>query len=173
MIHTRKLQPSVEPESTVQPETAVQPEIAVQPETAVQPKTAVTPLAGSLSAGHGSDSEPETVTLLMAVPELAPRYLALAEAADGDPGAAAVFEALADHVADLLGRPQEAGPQLARCLAVVERIAAHAPDAEDLVGWGFLDNLSPAERLQLRPWTGPCTAALADSVDTPFELDAR
>jgi len=111
--------------------------------------------------------EPETISLLLAVPELATRYLTLAEAADGEPGAAAAFEALADHVADLLCRTDDSCAQLQRCMAVVEGIAARSPDADDLVAWGFLDNLAPSERGLLRPWFGPRTAAFADALDLP------
>jgi len=111
--------------------------------------------------------EPETISLLLAVPELATSYLILAEAADGDPGTAAAFEALADHVADLLCRADDNCAQLQRCMAAVEGVAAHSPDAEDLVAWGFLDNLAPSERGLLRPWFGPRTAAFADALDLP------
>ncbi len=103
--------------------------------------------------------------MLLAVPELADRYLALAEAADGHPGAAAVFDELADHVAVLAGPGAVAAPDLDRCLAAVEHVAATSPDAEELVGWTFLDGLPPATRQWLRPRLGPATAALLAELD--------
>lgn len=112
-------------------------------------------------------SEPATITLLLGVPELAARYLILAEAADGDPGAPSTFEALADHVADLLRDVDDHQDQLRRAMAAVERVTEDTSESEDLVVWGFLDNLAPSERDLLRPWFGPRTAALADTLDPP------
>jgi len=111
--------------------------------------------------------EPATITLLLGVPELAARYLILAEAADGDPGAPSTFEALADHVADLLRDVDNHQDQLRRAMAAVERVIEDTSETEDLVTWGFLDNLAPSERDLLRPWFGSRTAALADALDPP------
>lgn len=108
--------------------------------------------------------EPEVATLLMHVPELAPRYLILAEAADGDPGAPAVFEALADLVTDILKPTAEQAPVLGRCLDALELVATSSPEAEELVGWAFLDALDPSTRHQITPWLGARTAAIAAEV---------
>lgn len=143
--------------------TAVAPG-AIRPQT--EPGTR-RPQVGEGNVGPLPAAEPETVTLLLGVPELAARYLVLVEAADGDPGAAAAFEALADHVADLLYRSEHCQTQLVRCMAAVESVAASSPDADDLVTWGFLDNLSPGERSRLQPWIGPRTAVLAGTLDPP------
>ncbi|MDE3086710.1 MAG: hypothetical protein KGJ77_08080 [Acidobacteriota bacterium] len=102
-------------------------------------------------------TEPEVATILRHVPEFAPRYLAMVEAADGDPGAVATFGELADFTADLAGRLADLRPVLLRVLGGVEEVAADSPDAEELVGWAFLDSLSPAEQELLRPWLGPAT----------------
>lgn len=109
--------------------------------------------------------EPETIAVLRAVPELTPRVLALADAADDDPGACAVLEALAEMVADLLEPMERLQPALLRCLDAVEQVASLSPDAEDLVAWAFLDALDPTARRGLAPWFGPRTAALAAQVD--------
>ena len=109
--------------------------------------------------------EPEVVTLLLAVPELADRYLDLAAAADGHPGAAALFDELADHVAGLVERAATAAPELDRCLAAVEQVATTSPDAEELVAWTFLDAVPPQALQWLRPRCGPATAALLATLD--------
>lgn len=112
-------------------------------------------------------TDPEVVTVLLAVPELVPAYLQLAADADDDPGAAAVFEALADLVVEVLADTRSSGAVLARCLGAVEDVAGTSPDAEELVGWSFLDALGPAERATLAPLLGPATRALADAADGP------
>ena len=102
-------------------------------------------------------TEPEVATILRHVPEFAPRYLAMVEEADGDPGAVATFGELADFTAEVAGRLEDLRPLLLRVLRGVEEVAAESPDAEELVGWAFLDSLSPAEQELLRPWLGPVT----------------
>lgn len=117
-----------------------------------------------ITGGRGA-LEPETLAVLRAAPELIPRFLALAEAADDDPGACAVLEALADMVADLLEPMERLQPALVACLDAVEEVAGMSPDAEDLVAWAFLDALDPIARRRLVPWFGPRTAALAAQLD--------
>lgn len=113
----------------------------------------------------GAQIEPEVVTVLLAVPELAHRYLDLAQAADDDPGAAALFDELADHVVGLSEQAAGATPGLDRCLAAVEQVATTSPDAEDLVAWCFLDAIPPETLRWLRPRLGPATAALLASIE--------
>lgn len=111
--------------------------------------------------------DPEVMPVLLAVPELAPTYLRLVQAADGDPGAAAVLEELADFVADLLGEVRHHHDVLERCLGAVEEVAASSADASELVTWSFLDSLAPDERAALGRFLGPRARALARPLDGP------
>ena len=115
----------------------------------------------------GSVTEPEVATILRHVPEFADRYLALVEEADGDPGAVATFGELADFTAEVVRLVEDLRPLLLRVLAGVEEVAAESPDAEELVGWAFLDSLSPAEQELLRPWLGPATADTLVQLEIP------
>jgi len=111
--------------------------------------------------------DPAVVTVLRAVPEFADRYLDLVEDADGDPGSPAAFAELAEFVAALAAELDQRRPVLERCLRAVEEVAAISPDATELVGWAFLDTLSPEEVAGLRPWLGHRTRALLDGLDGP------
>ena len=102
-------------------------------------------------------TDAEVATILRHVPEFAPRYLAMVEQADGDPGAVATFGELAEFAAEIAGRLEGLTPVLLRVLAGLEEVAAQSPDAVELVGWAFLDSLSPTEQELLRPWLGPAT----------------
>jgi len=104
-------------------------------------------------------------TVLEAAPGFVSRYLELAEAADGDPGAPAAFTELADYVAELAARIERFRPALAGCLAAVEAVTGTSEDADELVAWAFLDSLSPEDRRRLAPWFGPRTRALLEDVD--------
>jgi hypothetical protein len=110
--------------------------------------------------------DPDVVTVLRAVPEFAQRYLGLAEAADGDPGAPAAFTELADFAAGLAARMTVHVPLLERCLRAVEEIAATSPEAQEHIGWAFLDSLSPEEIRALLPWLGPHTRTLLDQLES-------
>ena len=112
--------------------------------------------------------EPEIELVLRAVPEFAARYLELVEAADDDPGPAIGFEELAAFVAELAEAVERCRPILERAMAAVEAVAAD-PGAEDVVGWSFLDTLSPDERRRLVPWMGPRTAAALERIELPAE----
>src|ERR1700722_3718976 len=103
--------------------------------------------------------------VLQGAPSFVDRYLELVDAADGDPGAAAVFAELADFVAELMEELERVVPTLELCLAGVEKVAAGSPDAEELVLWSFFDNLSPDDVRRLQPWLGPRTRSLLDEVD--------
>jgi hypothetical protein len=107
--------------------------------------------------------------LLDAVPDFVNRYLGLADAADGEPGAAAAFTELADYVADLLSQIDSIAPVVARCLAAVESVAHASDDRAELVAWAFLDSLSPDDRRLIEPWLGPCTRRLLEEVDAGYE----
>jgi len=110
--------------------------------------------------------------LLEAVPEFVDRFLDLVEAADGDPGGESAFSELADFVADLLAKTQtESAVEaqrlhavLGRCLAGLERVAEESADAEELVGWAFLDSLCPADAERLSVRFGPRTFVMAESL---------
>ena len=109
------------------------------------------------------DAEVEAV--LEAVPGLADRYLTLVEAADGDPGPAAVLAELADYVAELVTEMERHRSTVARCLAAVEAVADSSPDAQELVAWAFLDSLSPRDRDLLEPWLGPRARSLLGDLE--------
>lgn len=111
--------------------------------------------------------EAEVVTVLLAVPELAPYYLQLVEDADGDPGAAACFGALAEFLADLLVDVVRHRAVIERCLGAVETVATTSVDADELVTWSFIDALTPGARAVLAPLMGPATRALALGPDGP------
>jgi hypothetical protein len=115
--------------------------------------------------------DPEVDRLLDEVPELADRYLALAEAADGDPGAAAAFGELGELVAEIAAQLARLEPVLIRVLGAVEQVASSSEDAEELVGGAFLDSLTPDDLRRLEPWLGPATRAVADDLDLPLERD--
>lgn len=111
--------------------------------------------------------DPEVRTILQAVPEFADRFMELVEQVDGDPGGVAAFEALADFAAGLALEVDRFSPVLERAMAGVEEVAGSSADAEELVGWAFLDSLSPDDLRRLGPWTGPATRRLLDSLELP------
>lgn len=110
--------------------------------------------------------EAEVATVLLAVPEFAERYLDLVEAADAEPGTPATMAELAEFASTLVGDLARHRDVLVRLLGAVEEVAAFSPDAEEHIGWAFLESLSPEEVACLRPWLGPWTNALADDLDT-------
>lgn len=105
--------------------------------------------------------------VLEAVPEFVGRYLELVELADDDPGAAEAFCELAEFVAELASGVERYRPVLTRCLAAVEQVACGSDDAEELVGWSFLDYLSLDARRMLLPWLGPSTLAVLEAIEDP------
>jgi hypothetical protein len=107
----------------------------------------------------------EVATVLEAAPGFVDRYLELAQAADGDPGVAAMFTELADYVAGLAAEIEHFTPILARCLEGVESVAASSEEAAEMVAWAFLDSLSPDDRWRLKGWFGPRTSVLMAEVD--------
>jgi hypothetical protein len=101
--------------------------------------------------------DPDVKVIIDGVPALARSYLELVEACDGDPGAPAAFAELAEYVSDLCGEPERFPNEITACLAAIELVALRSDDAEELVGWAFLENLCPDERLRLAPRFGPAT----------------
>lgn len=112
------------------------------------------------------DGANEVATILDSVPEFADgHYLALVEDGDGVPSAPEVFTELADFVAELVANLDSSKPQLARCLAAVEQVAAVSPEAEELVGWAFLDSLGPDDLRAIGPWLGRRTRELLEEME--------
>jgi hypothetical protein len=103
--------------------------------------------------------------LLRDVPEFGPSYLALVEAFDDDPGGPATFTELADFVSERLLTIEAERPVLERALAAVEVVARTGGEAGDLVGYAFLDSLSPEDRRLITPWLGQATRSLLDELD--------
>ena len=119
-----------------------------------------------------ADSDPEAASaevtaLLQGVPEFTDRYLELVEEADGHPGANDAFSALAEYVAELAFRLEQFRPLLVRCLSAIEGVAAASDDAEELVGWCFLDYLSLDARRAVLPWMGPVTLSILEAIEDP------
>ena len=110
--------------------------------------------------------------MLEALPEFVDRFLDLVEAADGDPGAAASFTELAEFLSGsmvnlrptTLAGTQAVGDLLHRCLVGVERVARESGEAEELVGWAFLDSLCPSDLEALWPGLGPQTLCIAQAM---------
>jgi hypothetical protein len=111
------------------------------------------------------DEHPAVTVLLSGVPEFGPAYLALVEAFDDDPGGPAVFTELADFVSERLVAIEAERPVLERALAAVESVATAGGDADELVGYAFLDSLSPEDRRLISPWLGQATRSLLDELD--------
>lgn len=109
----------------------------------------------------------EVATILEAVPEFRDRYLALVEEFDDHPGAPGTLSELAEYVSDLAAGIDEYGPVLSRCFAAIEEIARTSDDAEELVGWSFLDYLSIDARRAVLPWVGPETLKILEVIEEP------
>jgi hypothetical protein len=109
----------------------------------------------------------EVRILLEAVPEFISRYLELVADADDDPGANQTFTELAEYVSELARGLETFGPVLQRCFAAIEQVAETSDDAEDLIGWSFLDYLSLDARRAMLRWFGPRTLAILEAVEEP------
>lgn len=103
--------------------------------------------------------------ILSVLPEFADHYMTLVEDADGDPSPPAVFSELADYVAELIEQFEACEPQLVRCLGAIEQVATSSDDAQELVGWAFLDSLSPDHLRRLDPWFGSGTRAMLEELE--------
>jgi hypothetical protein len=100
------------------------------------------------------------------VPEFEAAYLDLVATFDDAPGGPAVFTELADFVASRLAWMEADRPVLERTLQAIELVAdGQDPDSVELVGYAFLDSLSPIDRDRIRPWLGPRTRSLLDELD--------
>lgn len=109
----------------------------------------------------------DVTALLEALPEFTPRYLELVHDADGDPGANEAFSELADFVSELSSGLEHFRPLLVRCLTAIEEVAGSSDDAEELVGWCFLDYLSLDARRVVIPWMGPSTLSILEAIENP------
>jgi hypothetical protein len=105
--------------------------------------------------------------LRQAVPELEDRYLELVDIYEDDLGADVVFGELADLVNDIvLGRDGDEA-LLGRCLDVVESLAETGdPDADEIVGFYFLDQLSPGTLAGVTSSLGEHTVDVLDRLET-------
>jgi hypothetical protein len=105
--------------------------------------------------------------LLHQLPEFEAAYIDLVDTFDDAPGGASVFTELADFVSSRLTAVESERPVLERALGAVEMVA-DGQDAEsaELVGYAFLDSLSPDDRRRIRPWLGPRTRSLLDELDS-------
>jgi len=108
---------------------------------------------------------PAVERLLDAVPEFVPHYLDLVADCDEDPGSEAVFAELAEFVAARLAEVERQRPVLERTLAAVDAVVEEEPDALVLVGYAFLDGLSPDDRRLIAPWLAPSTRTLLEGLD--------
>jgi hypothetical protein len=129
--------------------------------------SAVPDTLGSAGAQSEDLQSEEVRALLQAVPEFTPRYLGLVEEADGHPGNNEAFSELADFVAELASGLEQFRPLLVRCLSAIERVAEVSEDAEELVGWCFLDYLSLDARRAVIPWLGPSTLSILETIEDP------
>ena len=111
------------------------------------------------------DEDPAVTALLDGVPEFGPTYLALVEEFDDDPGGPAIFTELADFVSERLIAVETERPVLERALAAVESVARAGGDAWELIGYAFLDSLSPEDRRLITPWLGATTRSILDDLD--------
>lgn len=130
--------------------------------------TAGSAVPGAFCAATDAGAQSEEVkVLLQAVPEFSQRYLGLVEEADGHPGSNEAFSELADFVAELASGLEQFRPLLVRCLSAIERVATASGDAEELVGWCFLDYLSLDTRRAVIPWLGPSTLSILETIEDP------
>jgi hypothetical protein len=109
----------------------------------------------------------DVTTLLRELPEFKPRYLELVGDADGEPGANEAFSELADFVTELASGLEQFRPLIVRCLSAIEGVAEASDDAEELVGWCFLDYLSLDTRRVVIPWMGPSTLSILETIENP------
>jgi len=113
---------------------------------------------------------PEILELIRGVPAFVARYLDLIEQDDGLPGSEVAFTEFADFVSELASDPTPSpGPPtgLAECMRAIEKVAATSEDAEDLIGWSFLDYLSLDARRAILPVLGPVTRKILETVEEP------
>jgi hypothetical protein len=116
----------------------------------------------------GDETMPDaSAALLRAIPEFGERYLQLVEEADGYPGDEETLSEFAAFVEELATGLEQFRPVLSRCFAAVEQVAGSSEDAEELVGWSFLDYLSIDARRAVLPWLGPNTLQVLEAIEDP------
>ena len=113
-------------------------------------------------------------TLRQAVPEMEDRYLDLVDIYEDDIGADVVFGGLADLVNDIVLGHEHDGRVLGRCLDLVEWLAELGdPDADEIVGYFFLDLLSPGTLAGVRSMLGEHTLDVLDRLESGTLGDAQ
>jgi hypothetical protein len=106
--------------------------------------------------------------LVSDLPEFLPRYRALVEAGDDDPGEPAVFMELADFVAGRLAAVETGRSVLERAFGLIETLLESADDPDtrsEVVSLAFFDSFSPEVRQELGPWLGPRSLDALESLD--------
>jgi hypothetical protein len=105
--------------------------------------------------------------LRQAVPELEDRYDGLVDIYEDDLGADVVFGELADLVNDVVLGKEGDDALLDRCLDVVESLAETGdPDADEIVGFYFLDQLSPGTLNRVTSRLGEHTLDVLDRLES-------
>jgi hypothetical protein len=105
--------------------------------------------------------------LRQAVPELEDRYDELVDIYEDDLGADVVFGELADLVSDVVVGKEGGEALLDRCLDVVESLAETGdPDADEIVGFYFLDQLSPGALNRVTSRLGEHTLDVLDRLES-------
>ena len=105
--------------------------------------------------------------LRQAVPELEDRYDELVGIYEDDLGADVVFGELADLVNDVVLGKEGDEALLDRCLDVVESLAETGePDADEIVGFYFLDQLSPGALARITSRLGEHTLDVLDRLES-------
>jgi hypothetical protein len=105
--------------------------------------------------------------LRQAVPELEDRYDGLVDIYEDDLGADVVFGELADLVNDVVLGKEGDDTLLDRCLDVVESLAETGePDADEIVGFYFLDQVSPGVRARITSRLGERTLDVLDRLES-------
>jgi hypothetical protein len=105
--------------------------------------------------------------LCQVIPEMEDRYQDLVDIYEDDIGADVVFGALADLVNDIVLGGEFDEALLGRCLDFVESLAEQGdPDADDIVGFYFLDLLSPGTLAGVTPTLGDRTLAVLDRLES-------
>jgi hypothetical protein len=141
------------------------PDSSFVPEDRSAPEETGAPGQPSTGGELDGPGESSVAVLLDQVPEFSPAYLSLVQVFDEHPGEPIVFTELADFVAERLAALETERPVLERALAAVETVAATSEDATELVGYAFLDSLSPEDRRRIVPWLGPHARSLLDELD--------
>ncbi|HEY3703176.1 MAG TPA: hypothetical protein VGL32_13025 [Acidimicrobiales bacterium] len=105
--------------------------------------------------------------LRQAVPELENRYDELVGIYEDDLGADVVFGELADFVNDVVLGKEGDEALLGRCLDVVESLAETGePDADEIVGFYFLDQLPPGALARITSRLGEHTLDVLDRLES-------